>query len=107
MTTFGSTLLKAIATAASFSRMFAAIVCALPFLPFLQPAAAAADAGGANRLAEEAHDYCVLGAGPAGLQVGQLMLARGYDYVIIERSGHAGSFFARYVHVHCSNMCTR
>ena len=104
MTTYGSRLLKAIATAASFSRMFAAIVCVLPFL---QPAAAAADAGDANRLAEEAHDYCVLGAGPAGLQVGQLMLARGYDYVIIERSGHAGSFFARYVHVHCSNMCTR
>ena len=46
--------------------------------------------------AAESHDYCILGAGPGGLQVGQLMLNRGWDYVMLERKPSAGSFFDRY-----------
>ena len=36
--------------------------------------------------AAEQHEFCVIGAGPAGLQVGQFMLSRGWDYTILERN---------------------
>ncbi|CAK0872182.1 unnamed protein product [Prorocentrum cordatum] len=42
---------------------------------------------------------CIVGAGPAGLQLGHLLLRDGSalaDYVIFERSGSAGSFFERF-----------
>ncbi|MEU7059048.1 NAD(P)-binding domain-containing protein [Streptomyces sp. NPDC046197] len=41
-------------------------------------------------------DYLVVGAGPAGLQVAQLLHAGGYDYEVVEESGMPGAFFARY-----------
>lgn len=41
----------------------------------------------------ESHDYIVLGAGPAGIQLGYFFEKAGRDYIILERSGHAGSFF--------------
>ena len=46
-------------------------------------------------LTEEVHDYCILGAGPGGLQVGHLMLQRGWDYITLERNDVGGSFFDR------------
>ena len=42
------------------------------------------------------HDYCILGAGPGGLQVGHLMLKRGWDYITFERNARPGSFFETY-----------
>ncbi|XP_023415718.2 FAD-dependent oxidoreductase domain-containing protein 2 [Loxodonta africana] len=41
-------------------------------------------------------DYCVLGAGPAGLQMAYFLQRAGRDYVVFERSSRPGSFFARY-----------
>ncbi|TMS14755.1 FAD-dependent oxidoreductase domain-containing protein 2 [Larimichthys crocea] len=42
------------------------------------------------------HDYCVLGAGPAGLQMGYFLSKAKRDYVILERNSGPGSFFNKY-----------
>eukprot|EP01051_Picozoa_sp_SAG22_P018997 SAG22_NODE_3368_length_1755_cov_1.553140_1_plen_411_part_10 len=45
------------------------------------------------------YEYCVVGAGPAGLQLGKLMQDAGTDrgdYVIFERGHHAGVYFSSY-----------
>jgi cation diffusion facilitator CzcD-associated flavoprotein CzcO len=42
------------------------------------------------------HDYIILGAGPAGLQMGYFMEQAGHDYLIIEGNGCAASFFTHY-----------
>ncbi|XP_069823501.1 FAD-dependent oxidoreductase domain-containing protein 2 [Dendropsophus ebraccatus] len=42
------------------------------------------------------HDYCVLGAGPGGLQIAEFLEEAGRDYVVFERSQGAGSFFQRF-----------
>lgn len=39
------------------------------------------------------YDYCVLGAGPAGLQMGHFLSKAGRDYIILERNSGPGSFF--------------
>ena len=39
------------------------------------------------------HDYCIIGAGPGGLQLGQLMLGAGMDYTVFDSQSHAGAFF--------------
>ncbi|XP_008054469.1 FAD-dependent oxidoreductase domain-containing protein 2 [Carlito syrichta] len=41
-------------------------------------------------------DYCVLGAGPAGLQMAYFLQRAGRDYVVFERALRPGSFFTRY-----------
>jgi thioredoxin reductase len=43
-----------------------------------------------------AHDYLVVGAGPAGLQVASLLADAGHDYVVLERGTGAGEFFRRF-----------
>ncbi|KAK2894210.1 FAD-dependent oxidoreductase domain-containing protein 2 [Channa argus] len=42
------------------------------------------------------HEYCVLGAGPAGLQMGYFLSRAKRDYIILERNSGPGSFFTRY-----------
>ncbi|XP_071548276.1 FAD-dependent oxidoreductase domain-containing protein 2-like isoform X2 [Panulirus ornatus] len=42
------------------------------------------------------HDYCVIGAGPAGLQMAYFLHQAHRDYVILERANHSGSFFSVY-----------
>lgn len=42
------------------------------------------------------HDYCIIGAGPAGLQAAYFLQEAGRDYVVFERSHAPGSFFALY-----------
>jgi len=37
------------------------------------------------------HDYIVVGAGPAGLQLGYFFERAGRDYVILERGSQAGA----------------
>ena len=44
----------------------------------------------------ERFDYCVVGAGAAGLQVGALFEKAERSYVVLERAGAAGSFFRKY-----------
>ena len=44
----------------------------------------------------DSHDYCVVGAGPAGLQLGLQLQDAGRDYVILERASGPGAFFTRY-----------
>uniref|UniRef100_X1ZGH8 FAD-dependent oxidoreductase domain-containing protein 2 n=1 Tax=Capitella teleta TaxID=283909 RepID=X1ZGH8_CAPTE len=41
-------------------------------------------------------DYIVIGGGPAGLQLGHFLKKSNRDYVIMERNGIPGSFFATY-----------
>ncbi|XP_017658248.1 FAD-dependent oxidoreductase domain-containing protein 2 isoform X2 [Nannospalax galili] len=41
-------------------------------------------------------DYCVLGAGPAGLQMAAFLQQAGRDYAVFERESAPGSFFTRY-----------
>ncbi len=45
------------------------------------------------------HDYIILGAGPAGLQMGYFMEQAGHDYLILEGKDGAGSFFLNSIHV--------
>lgn len=42
------------------------------------------------------HDYCVLGAGPSGLQMGYFLSRARRDYIILERNSGPGSFFYKY-----------
>ncbi|MEY4194607.1 MAG: hypothetical protein RLZZ226_975 [Pseudomonadota bacterium] len=42
------------------------------------------------------HEYIILGAGPAGVQMGYFMEKAGRDYLILERNAIAGSFFEQY-----------
>ncbi|KAK7111989.1 FAD-dependent oxidoreductase domain-containing protein 2-like [Littorina saxatilis] len=42
------------------------------------------------------HDYCVIGAGPGGLQIGHFLEKANRDYIIFERSNTSGSFFVDY-----------
>nr|XP_033501247.1 FAD-dependent oxidoreductase domain-containing protein 2 [Epinephelus lanceolatus] len=42
------------------------------------------------------YDYCVLGAGPAGLQMGYFLSKANRDYIILERNSGPGSFFNKY-----------
>jgi thioredoxin reductase len=42
------------------------------------------------------HDRCVIGAGPAGLQLGFFFEQQRRDYVILERAGTVGSYFRKY-----------
>lgn len=42
------------------------------------------------------HDYCVLGAGPSGLQMGHFLSRARRDYIILERNSGPGSFFNTY-----------
>ncbi|XP_061557178.1 FAD-dependent oxidoreductase domain-containing protein 2 isoform X1 [Phycodurus eques] len=41
-------------------------------------------------------DYCILGAGPAGLQMGYFLSKAKRDYIILERNSGPGSFFQKY-----------
>ncbi|KAM9785148.1 FAD-dependent oxidoreductase domain-containing protein 2 [Syngnathus typhle] len=42
------------------------------------------------------YDYCILGAGPAGLQMGYFLSKAKRDYIILERNSGPGSFFHKY-----------
>ncbi|WP_431914062.1 NAD(P)-binding domain-containing protein [Nonomuraea jabiensis] len=43
-----------------------------------------------------AHDYLIIGAGPAGLQLAASLERSGHDYVVLERGAGPGTFFTRY-----------
>jgi thioredoxin reductase len=42
------------------------------------------------------HDYLIIGAGPAGLQLAALLERDGHDYVVLEAGPASGTFFTRY-----------
>ncbi|XP_078495699.1 FAD-dependent oxidoreductase domain-containing protein 2 [Ciona intestinalis] len=41
-------------------------------------------------------DYCVIGAGPGGLQIAYFLESSGRDYLVFEKDHMAGSFFQKY-----------
>lgn len=43
-----------------------------------------------------AHDYLIIGAGPAGLQLAAFLERDGADYVVLERGHGPGTFFTRF-----------
>ena len=47
-------------------------------------------------MSEHVYDYLVIGAGPAGLQLGQLMQSQSRDYLILEAGAAPGTFFTVY-----------
>lgn len=57
----------------------------------------AGSGSGSGRNASMSHEYCVLGAGPAGLQMGYFLSRSQRDYIILERNAGPGSFFQMYV----------
>ena len=52
--------------------------------------------GPGSLAAEEKHKYCIVGAGPGGLQLGHFMLTAGRDYMMYERNARPGSFFEKF-----------
>ncbi|XP_043931265.1 FAD-dependent oxidoreductase domain-containing protein 2 [Protopterus annectens] len=42
------------------------------------------------------HDYCIIGAGPAGLQMAYFLHHSQRDYLVLERNNISGSFFLHY-----------
>ncbi|MFI0446654.1 NAD(P)-binding domain-containing protein [Actinomadura sp. 6N118] len=42
------------------------------------------------------HDYLIIGAGPAGLQLAALLERGGHDYAVLERGAGPGTFFTRF-----------
>ncbi|AGL20616.1 NAD(P)-binding domain-containing protein [Actinoplanes sp. N902-109] len=42
------------------------------------------------------HDYLIIGAGPAGLQLASLLQREGHDYVVLEAGPRPGMFFETY-----------
>eukprot|EP00435_Cladocopium_sp_Y103_P009705 s77_g2.t1 len=48
------------------------------------------------RVSAEQHQYCIIGAGPAGVQLGHFLKHAHRDYVIFERQARPGSFFEHY-----------
>ncbi len=49
-----------------------------------------------SKLAHSEHEYVIVGAGPAGLQMGSFLHDAGRDYVILEGSDSPGYFFTRF-----------
>jgi thioredoxin reductase len=49
-----------------------------------------------TNVAPECYDYLIVGAGPAGLQMGQLLARAGRSYLILEAGEHPGAFFDRF-----------
>ena len=45
---------------------------------------------------KEQYQFCIVGAGPAGLQLGHLLHTAGRDYTILEMNAGAGSFYERF-----------
>ncbi|XP_071105479.1 FAD-dependent oxidoreductase domain-containing protein 2-like [Haliotis cracherodii] len=60
-------------------------------LLFLTSAHASSSSSSSHR-----HDYCIIGGGPGGLQLGYFMEQKGRDYVIFEKSNVSGNFFTVY-----------
>ena len=42
------------------------------------------------------YEYIIVGAGPAGLQLGYFFEKNNEDYIILERNSDVGSFFKKY-----------
>jgi hypothetical protein len=42
------------------------------------------------------HDYCIVGAGPSGLQLARFLQLANRDYIVLERNSTAGAFFQRF-----------
>ena len=77
--------------------MMIAVLAAWSLLATTAASSAAGDGGACDADAgagcEAVHEYCIIGAGPGGLQVGHLMMGAEMDYRIFDGAAHAGAFF--------------
>jgi len=64
-----------------------------PLLTLLVPFGAAEKEDGFSSVF---HEYCVIGAGPSGLQMGYFLERAGRDYVVFEKSNTPGNFYTKY-----------
>ncbi|XP_066498509.1 FAD-dependent oxidoreductase domain-containing protein 2 isoform X2 [Hoplias malabaricus] len=69
-----------------------AVLCLLFFVPLVLSIPDGYHSGNSTHH----HDYCVLGAGPSGLQMGYFLSRSQRDYIILERNSGPGSFFQKY-----------
>ena len=70
-----------------------------PLLALLLLSSLAAFSGalrGSASSSTRTHETCIIGAGPAGLQLGFFLSQAKRDYVILERERSAGAFFKTY-----------
>ena len=52
---------------------------------------------GANVRADETdYQYCLVGAGPGGVQLGHFLNMKGRSYHLFEKNSHPGSFFSEF-----------
>lgn len=49
-----------------------------------------------SSLTSDFHQYCVIGAGPSGLQMGHFLERAGRDYIVFEKSNTPGNFYTEY-----------
>src|SRR2546422_8521123 len=52
--------------------------------------------GARTKTSVSKHDYLIIGAGPAGLQIGYYLQKAGRDYLILESGDTPGSFFKKF-----------
>jgi len=84
---------------AAVALLWVAVLCsAVAEAPAAPPAAASAqqDEQQQQQPTPGHFEYCVVGAGPGGLQVASMLREAGRDVVVLDKSARAGSFFARY-----------
>merc|ERR1719498_581941 len=45
---------------------------------------------------DEHHKYCIVGAGPVGVQIGHYLQESGRDYILLEKTPRAAAWFAKF-----------
>lgn len=52
-------------------------------------------------------EFCIVGAGPAGVQLAQHLQSTGANYIVIERNSAPGSFYSKFPRHEQLSKCVR